>query len=118
MKKWDMAALPPSRQMSLRCCLSIWAVLETDLPAQNIKCPSAQKTPAPYTYEIVTNLINAAKRQKLDFAVDVYPYYGSDADAALTAGHDVKHGLIGAGIYASHGYERSHTDGVLNTFCC
>jgi len=50
------------------------------------------------------------------FAVDVYPYYGSDADAALTAGHDVKHGLIGAGIYASHGYERSHTDGVLNTF--
>lgn len=76
----------------------------------------AKDTRGPYTYEIVTNLINAAKRQKLDFAVDVYPYYGSDADAALTAGHDVKHGLIGAGIYASHGYERSHTDGVLNTF--
>ena len=50
------------------------------------------------------------------FAVDVYPYYGSDADVALTAGYDVRHGLIGAGVYASHGYERSHKDGVKNTF--
>ena len=24
-------------------------------------------------------------------------------------------GLIGAGVYASHGYERSHVDGVLNS---
>lgn len=69
-----------------------------------------------YNYEIVSNLIAAAKRQKLDFAVDVYPHYGSDADVALSAGYDVKHGLIGAGVYASHGYERSHRDGVLNTF--
>ena len=52
----------------------------------------------------------------IDFAVDVYPYYGSDADVALVAGYDVKHGLIGAGVYASHGYERSHKDGVMNTF--
>jgi len=47
--------------------------------------------------------------------VDVYPYYGSDAEAALGAGYDLKHGLIGAGVYASHGYERSHTEGVRNT---
>ena len=39
----------------------------------------------------------------------------SDADVALTAGYDVRHGLIGAGVYASHGYERSHVDGVKNT---
>lgn len=76
----------------------------------------AKDSRGPYTYDVVTNLIHAAKRQNLDFAVDVYPYYGSDADVALTAGHDVKHGLIGAGVYASHGYERSHIDGVLNTF--
>ena len=48
--------------------------------------------------------------------MDVYPYYGSDADVALTAGYDVRHGLIGSGVYASHGYERSHVDGVKNTF--
>ena len=61
-------------------------------------------------------LITAAKEEGLNYAVDVYPYYGSDADVALTAGYDVRHGLIGAGVYASHGYERSHVEGVENTF--
>ena len=41
--------------------------------------------------------------------------YGSDVDVALEAGYDVRHGLIGSGVYASHGYERSHKDGVCNT---
>lgn len=76
----------------------------------------AKDSRGPYNYDVVTGLIEAAKREKLDFAVDVYPHYGSDADVALTAGYDVRHGLIGAGVYASHGYERSHVDGVRNTF--
>lgn len=75
----------------------------------------AKDSRGPYNYDVVTGLIAAAKEQKLDFAVDVYPYYGSDADVALTAGYDVRHGLIGPGVYASHGYERSHKDGVKNT---
>ncbi|QAT50898.1 M42 family peptidase [Caproiciproducens sp. NJN-50] len=69
----------------------------------------------PYDYEVTTELIRCAEQAKLDFAVDVYPFYGSDADAALAAGYDLKHGLIGAGVYASHGYERSHVDGADNT---
>lgn len=76
----------------------------------------AKDSGGPYNYDVVGNLIAAAKEAELDFAVDVYPFYGSDADAALGAGYDVKHGLIGAGVYASHGYERSHKDGVMNTF--
>lgn len=76
----------------------------------------AKDSRGPYNYDVVTGLIAAAKNEKLDFAVDVYPHYGSDADVALTAGYDVRHGLIGAGVYASHGYERSHRDGVKNTF--
>ena len=76
----------------------------------------AKDSHGPYHYDVVTGLIAAAKREELDFAVDVYPNYGSDADVALTAGYDVRHGLIGAGVYASHGYERSHVDGVKNTF--
>lgn len=76
----------------------------------------AKDSHGPYHYDVVTGLIVAAKREELDFAVDVYPHYGSDADVALTAGYDVRHGLIGAGVYASHGYERSHVDGVKNTF--
>ena len=57
----------------------------------------------------------AARRTGADYAVDVYPHYGSDVEATLSAGHDLRHGLIGAGVYASHGYERSHVDGVWNT---
>jgi putative aminopeptidase FrvX len=45
----------------------------------------------------------------------MYPYYGSDASAALRAGYDFKTGLIGTGVFASHSYERTHKDGVLNT---
>ena len=45
----------------------------------------------------------------------MYPHYGSDVEATLSGGADVRHGLIGSGVYASHGYERSHRDGVKNT---
>lgn len=69
----------------------------------------------PYSYSLVSELIDAARREQADFAVDVYPHYGSDVEATLSAGYDIRHGLIGAGVYASHGYERSHIDGVMNT---
>jgi len=69
----------------------------------------------PYSYEVVGKLIEAAKKEGAQYAVDVYPHYGSDVEATLSAGYDIRHGLIGAGVYASHGYERSHIDGVLNT---
>ena len=75
----------------------------------------AKDSGGPYSYEVVGNLINAAKTAGADYAVDVYPYYGSDVEATLRAGFDIRHGLIGPGVYASHGYERSHIDGVYNT---
>ena len=64
---------------------------------------------------MVGKLIAAAKKMEADFAVDIYPHYGSDVEATLRAGVDIRHGLIGAGVFASHGYERSHIDGVYNT---
>lgn len=69
----------------------------------------------PYSYEVVGKLIDAAKKEGASYALDVYPHYGSDVEATLKAGSDIRHGLIGSGVYASHGYERSHIDGVLNT---
>jgi len=62
----------------------------------------------------VKGLIEAARRTGADYAVYVYPHYGSDVEATLSAGANVRHGLIGAGVYASHGYERSHRDGAKN----
>ncbi len=75
----------------------------------------AKDSGGPYSYDVVGKLIAAAKKSGANYAVDVYPHYGSDVEAALSAGHDIRHGLIGPGVYASHGYERSHIDGVYNT---
>jgi putative aminopeptidase FrvX len=75
----------------------------------------AKDSGGPYNYEVVGKLIAAAKKMDADYAVDVYPHYGSDVEAALSAGFDIRHGLIGPGVYASHGYERSHMEGVYNT---
>ena len=75
----------------------------------------AKDSGGPYNYEVVGKLIEAAKKTGADYAVDVYPFYGSDVEATLRSGHDIRHGLIGAGVYASHGYERSHIEGVLNS---
>ena len=69
----------------------------------------------PYSYEVVGKLIDAAKKEGADYTLDVYPHYGSDVEATLRAGFDIRHGLIGPGVYASHGYERSHLDGVEHT---
>ena len=75
----------------------------------------AKDSAGPYNYQMVDKLIHLAKENDLNYAIDVYPYYSSDAQMAVRSGHDVKHALIGPGVYASHGYERSHRDGALNT---
>ena len=75
----------------------------------------AKDSGGPYHYDVVTDLVKAGKEAGVDYAIDVYPYYGSDVECTLRAGYDIRHGLIGPGVYASHGYERSHTDGVDNT---
>lgn len=70
---------------------------------------------SPYDYALTSQLIEAAKQSGADYAVDIFTNYGSDADATLSAGYEVRHGLIGPGVFASHGYERSHKKGVLST---
>jgi putative aminopeptidase FrvX len=75
----------------------------------------AKDSGGPYSYPLVSKLLAAAQATGADYAIDVYPHYGSDVEATLSAGNDLRHGLIGPGVYASHGYERSHKDGVYNT---
>ncbi|SHJ59880.1 M42 family metallopeptidase [Hespellia stercorisuis] len=76
----------------------------------------AKDSGGPYNYDLITALTEIAKSQNLDFAIDIYPHYISDVEATLRAGYDIRHGLVGPGVYASHNYERSHMDGVANTF--
>lgn len=87
--------------------------LETDEYKVSI---CAKDSHGPYDYAVTTQLIQLAKQLQLNFAVDIYPYYGSDVDVTLRAGYDIKHGLIGPGVSASHGYERTHREGIENTF--
>ena len=75
----------------------------------------AKDSGGPYNEHVTRALIEAAEKTGAFYAVDIYPYYGSDVEATLRAGHDLRHGLIGSGVYASHGYERSHIDGVIST---
>ena len=76
----------------------------------------AKDSGGPYNYDLITALSDIAREHQLDYAIDIYPHYGSDVEATLRAGYDIRHGLIGPGVYASHNYERSHMDGVQNTF--
>ncbi|MGL4373823.1 MAG: M42 family metallopeptidase [Turicibacter sp.] len=74
----------------------------------------AKDSSGPYDYEMTSQLISLAKKHELSYAVDIYPFYGSDASAALRGGHDIKAALIGPGVHASHGMERTHVDGCEN----
>ena len=69
----------------------------------------------PYNYEFRNHLVQLAKDNDIQYKLDIYPYYGSDASAAMRAGAEVKHALLGAGIESSHSYERTHIDSVKQT---
>lgn len=64
---------------------------------------------------MVERLLSLAKANQIDFAADVYPYYGSDVGAAWDAGADVKGGLTAPASTPSHGMERTHLKGVCAT---
>jgi putative aminopeptidase FrvX len=75
----------------------------------------AKDSSGPYDYEFRKKLVRLAEKKKIPFKLDVYPYYGSDGSAALRAGNDLRVGLIGPGVAASHGVERTHKKGIEAT---
>lgn len=71
----------------------------------------------PYHTEFTTELVDLCKAHGIPYALDMFlPRYGSDADAALRAGYDVRHALIGPGVLETHGYERTHKDALDATY--
>lgn len=77
-------------------------------------CP--KDSSGPYDFDVTSKLMKVAKQFNINHVIDIYPYYGSDGSAALFAGIDVKVGLIGPGVSASHGVERTHLNGLINTY--
>ncbi|MDF2513063.1 MAG: yhfE [Herbinix sp.] len=75
----------------------------------------AKDSRGPYDYEMTSRLITLAKENEIDYVIDIFPHYGSDVSAALSGGNDIRGALIGPGVHASHGMERTHTSGIENT---
>ena len=75
----------------------------------------AKDSSGPYHYALTRHLVDLAKTKNIDYKLDIYPYYGSDASAAIRAGFDVRHALFGPGIESSHAYERTHVDSLRAT---
>ncbi len=87
-----------------------------DLAGNEYACSIAAKdSGGPYSYELTTKLIKLAKDNKINYVVDIFPFYGSDVGAAWHAGIDCKGALIGPGVAASHGMERTHLDAIKET---
>lgn len=75
----------------------------------------AKDSSGPYDYEMTSRLIEIAKEKQIDYAVDIFPHYGSDVGAAIRGGHNIRGALIGQGVHASHGTERTHVKGMEQT---
>lgn len=75
----------------------------------------AKDSSGPYDYDMTDRFISLAKDNNIDYVVDIFPHYGSDVSAALRGGHNIRGGLIGQGVHSSHGMERTHVKGLLNT---
>lgn len=75
----------------------------------------AKDSSGPYHYGLRKKLVEIAQQQGIQYKIDIYPHYGSDASAAIRAGHDIVHGLIGPGIDASHAFERTHLSSLQHT---
>jgi|HigsolmetaAR206D_1030411.scaffolds.fasta_scaffold02180_4 putative aminopeptidase FrvX len=75
----------------------------------------AKDASGPYHYGLRKHLVALAEKYQLNYKIDIYPYYASDASAAVRAGYDLIHGLIGPGIDASHAFERTHQESLCHT---
>ncbi|MBE3589915.1 MAG: M42 family metallopeptidase [Firmicutes bacterium] len=75
----------------------------------------AKDSSGPYDLALLRRLVRLCQERGIRHAVDIYPYYSSDASAALQAGRDVRAGLVGPGVDASHTHERTHVDALAAT---
>jgi putative aminopeptidase FrvX len=72
----------------------------------------AKDSSGPYDYSFRKELVDLARKNNIPHRVDVYPFYGSDGSAAWRAGNQFRIALVGMGVAASHGVERTHRKGI------
>ena len=71
----------------------------------------------PYHWGMTNELRETAIEAGVDYVMDIFtPHYGTDGDGSVLAGWDIRHAAVGPGTLNSHGYERTHLDGLRNTY--
>lgn len=69
----------------------------------------------PFDYHLARRLLDLAREHGICHARDVFRFYRCDAASAVEAGNDLRTALIGVGVDASHGHERTHVDSIRAT---
>ena len=75
----------------------------------------AKDAASPYDYDLTTRLVNYAEKAGCDYAIDIFYRYGTDGNAAMRAGNNLRAAAFGMAVYCSHGRERTHITGLENT---
>jgi len=74
----------------------------------------AQDTSGPFDRRMLGHLKSLCREHDIDYQVDLFRYYYSDANSALKAGHDLREALVTFGTDATHGYERTHLSSLTS----
>lgn len=70
---------------------------------------------SPYDRGLTNHIIEKAKKINLDYALDVFYRYSTDANAAIRGGNNVYAAAFGMGCMSSHGMERTHICAIEDT---
>jgi peptidase M42 family hydrolase len=68
----------------------------------------------PFDFHLTRRLAGIAAEHGVPIVRDVFRYYRCDAASAIEAGNDIRTALLCFGADASHGYERTHIDGLVH----
>lgn len=96
-------------------------VVDMGCVGEHLECTEEQvsicskDSSGPYDYDMTRRLIALSEEHHINAVTDIYPHYSSDASVMFRAGHDTRAALIGPGVHASHGMERTHINGLVNT---
>jgi putative aminopeptidase FrvX len=66
----------------------------------------------PFDYHLVRRLIALCVDHGIPFQRDIFCDYKSDSASAVDAGNDIRTALLTFGVDSSHGYERTHVNGL------
>jgi peptidase M42 family hydrolase len=69
----------------------------------------------PFDYHLSRHLLALCRDHRILHGRDVFRYYRCDSASAVEAGNDIRTALVTFGVDASHGYERTHLEGLRRT---